>query len=124
MIPIGPAPVIRTSSPSTGKESAVWTAFPKGSKIAAISRLIFESWRDRKSTRLNSSHLVMSYAVFCLKKKNITCRENGSYIHHNCATRYVPAVHVQPVHLTHAGDSYDSGVHDGLAQPLALVCRA
>src|SRR3989454_5643010 len=32
---------------------------------------------DRKSTRLNSSHLVISYAVFCLKKKNsrkrITC---------------------------------------------------
>src|SRR2546426_2211792 len=28
------------------------------------------SWRrDRKSTRLNSSHLVISYAVFCLKKK-------------------------------------------------------
>src|SRR5688500_19301024 len=27
--------------------------------------------RDRKSTRLNSSHLVISYAVFCLKKKNI-----------------------------------------------------
>src|SRR5688500_3082804 len=26
--------------------------------------------RDRKSTRLNSSHLVISYAVFCLKKKN------------------------------------------------------
>src|SRR3989454_7356485 len=27
---------------------------------------------DRKSTRLNSSHLVISYAVFCLKKKNQT----------------------------------------------------
>src|SRR5256885_3697842 len=26
-------------------------------------------WPDRKSTRLNSSHLVISYAVFCLKKK-------------------------------------------------------
>src|SRR5256885_12025603 len=26
--------------------------------------------RDRKSTRLNSSHLVISYAVFCLKNKN------------------------------------------------------
>src|SRR2546426_9269708 len=26
---------------------------------------------DRKSTRLNSSHLVISYAVFCLKKKNM-----------------------------------------------------
>src|SRR2546426_7503375 len=28
-----------------------------------------ECGRDRKSTRLNSSHLVISYAVFCLKKK-------------------------------------------------------
>src|SRR6266705_5847320 len=26
-------------------------------------------WRDRKSTRLNSSHRTISYAVFCLKKK-------------------------------------------------------
>src|SRR6516162_6074458 len=30
---------------------------------------------DRKSTRLNSSHLVNSYAVFCLKKKKILIRE-------------------------------------------------
>src|SRR5688500_20006650 len=30
------------------------------------------SRRDRKSTRLNSSHLVISYAVFCLKKKKKT----------------------------------------------------
>src|SRR3989454_6645726 len=29
---------------------------------------------DRKSTRLNSSHLVISYAVFCLKKKNKTSK--------------------------------------------------
>src|SRR5256885_4336531 len=29
---------------------------------------------DRKSTRLNSSHLVISYAVFCLKKKKVYCR--------------------------------------------------
>src|SRR5438552_9196242 len=28
--------------------------------------------RDRKSTRLNSSHQIISYAVFCLKKKNTT----------------------------------------------------
>src|SRR3712207_8255526 len=27
------------------------------------------TWRDRKSTRLNSSHANISYAVFCLKKK-------------------------------------------------------
>src|SRR5256885_4507713 len=34
---------------------------------------------DRKSTRLNSSHLVISYAVFCLKKKN-TGEESGSTV--------------------------------------------
>src|SRR5207248_9423488 len=28
-------------------------------------------WQDRKSTRLNSSHRTISYAVFCLKKKKI-----------------------------------------------------
>src|SRR6266496_6022833 len=29
------------------------------------------AWPDRKSTRLNSSHVEISYAVFCLKKKKI-----------------------------------------------------
>src|ERR1022692_4386402 len=33
-----------------------------------VCRVLFRS--DRKSTRLNSSHLVISYAVFCLKKTN------------------------------------------------------
>src|SRR5256885_4869593 len=38
---------------------------------------------DRKSTRLNSSHLVISYAVFCLKKKKkntTTARRDATYI--------------------------------------------
>src|SRR5256885_11388274 len=35
---------------------------------AALRRHRENSWLDRKSTRLNSSHLVISYAVFCLKK--------------------------------------------------------
>src|SRR5258708_26256065 len=34
-----------------------------------------EPARDRKSTRLNSSHQIISYAVFCLKKKNQTTTE-------------------------------------------------
>src|SRR3989454_9176869 len=34
--------------------------------------------QDRKSTRLNSSHLVISYAVFCLKKKkNLSAHDRG-----------------------------------------------
>src|SRR3712207_8949446 len=34
--------------------------------------------RDRKSTRLNSSHANISYAVFCLKKKNIHFQSTNS----------------------------------------------
>src|SRR5256885_11919476 len=40
------------------------------SALVVASAPAAESLLDRKSTRLNSSHLVISYAVFCLKKKN------------------------------------------------------
>src|SRR5438552_14686964 len=44
--------------------------------------------RDRKSTRLNSSHQIISYAVFCLKKKRTQIRKtllnNGQRIHECC----------------------------------------
>src|SRR3712207_8554220 len=40
------------------------------SMTTAAIRSAFEQLRDRKSTRLNSSHANISYAVFCLKKKN------------------------------------------------------
>src|SRR2546422_1131068 len=36
-----------------------------------VSRSARNGYRDRKSTRLNSSHGYISYAVFCLKKKKI-----------------------------------------------------
>src|SRR5258708_29829442 len=36
----------------------------------------FSEDEDRKSTRLNSSHQIISYAVFCLKKKNRSQRDN------------------------------------------------
>src|SRR5438132_9886408 len=36
-----------------------------------IKRTVVEDRIDRKSTRLNSSHTVISYAVFCLKKKKL-----------------------------------------------------
>src|SRR5437868_15430477 len=50
-LPISPGP----RSPREAWRSRRWTRRP---------------WRDRKSTRLNSSHVSISYAVFCLKKKN------------------------------------------------------
>src|SRR5438132_8611684 len=42
---------------------------PAGGPVVGIVRRIHPAQRDRKSTRLNSSHTVISYAVFCLKKK-------------------------------------------------------
>src|SRR5256885_8662573 len=47
----------------------------RGEGIGPMDTLIAATaLSDRKSTRLNSSHLVISYAVFCLKKKNIERR--------------------------------------------------
>src|SRR2546429_3025709 len=46
--------------------------------------------RDRKSTRLNSSHGYISYAVFCLKKKKINMTGGGVSLHseyHSCSLR-------------------------------------
>src|SRR5258708_8463464 len=53
-----------------------WTAVGQGRDHEAPFRLQAElgAKGDRKSTRLNSSHQIISYAVFCLKKKNTTLR--------------------------------------------------
>src|SRR5258707_4617899 len=40
-------------------------------------------YRDRKSTRLNSSHANISYAVFCLKKKKLSVEHEGETLEHD-----------------------------------------
>src|SRR5256885_7680966 len=56
--------------------------------VAEIARQL-----DRKSTRLNSSHLVISYAVFCLKKKkNVTIV--FVYLYHITAPNILHLYHV------------------------------
>src|SRR5256885_5298087 len=50
---------------------------------------------DRKSTRLNSSHLVISYAVFCLKKKKKTAINNATAI-----------IKITPTNITSHTDVY------------------
>src|SRR2546426_12344369 len=47
--------------------------------VVSSPRRISTGSKDRKSTRLNSSHLVISYAVFCLKKKKK--KNNKNMIH-------------------------------------------
>src|SRR5205807_10065744 len=46
-----------------------WARSARSSDSAMTSQAAKNVIEDRKSTRLNSSHLVISYAVFCLKKK-------------------------------------------------------
>src|SRR3989454_5002024 len=62
--PAAPVTVVRAGVESAESVRAAPTCrlTENGSKLPPIRR-------DRKSTRLNSSHLVISYAVFCLKKK-------------------------------------------------------
>src|SRR5258708_24069505 len=43
------------------------------------------AFKDRKSTRLNSSHQIISYAVFCLKKKKTNYLNSRSYMNANSA---------------------------------------
>src|SRR2546426_4293127 len=48
----------------------IWVGVWPASRLRAFTKSKWaEMPLDRKSTRLNSSHLVISYAVFCLKKK-------------------------------------------------------
>src|SRR5256885_9593615 len=55
-----------------GNDQAVQRVAPSGDAHVVMLRRGARpaTVQDRKSTRLNSSHLVISYAVFCLKKKN------------------------------------------------------
>src|SRR5690554_7761836 len=52
----------------------LWLLLTSHGKLYSVLHTLFphvhETSRDRKSTRLNSSHVRTSYAVFCLKKKN------------------------------------------------------
>src|SRR5437899_6150837 len=80
--------ISKTPTPTDIYTLSLHDALPISSavKTGDITSVLFHCWqssadcscccssaraiRDRKSTRLNSSHLGISYAVFCLKKKN------------------------------------------------------
>src|SRR3712207_7419550 len=69
-------------SPITINDNVIDVEISPG-KVGEAPKVV--KWRDRKSTRLNSSHANISYAVFCLKKKKKTkkqnnyCRDNNAY---------------------------------------------
>src|SRR5207244_12818746 len=73
-----PAPPTRAPPPRSPPTKSVRRRTPPRSPSAAPAPAPNSAARagaaegDRKSTRLNSSHQIISYAVFCLKKKNTT----------------------------------------------------
>src|SRR5438552_18880624 len=64
-LPARPPP--RSNVLRSARRGAEWRRSPPAPRRAGRR----PSPRDRKSTRLNSSHQIISYAVFCLKKKKI-----------------------------------------------------
>src|SRR3989449_6145483 len=70
-----PSDLIWLDATSTGPYILMGKVLEKKGETAlavrALQRALAMDPKDRKSTRLNSSHGYISYAVFCLKKKNI-----------------------------------------------------
>src|SRR5256885_10379924 len=87
--------------------------------------VMYISFADRKSTRLNSSHLVISYAVFCLKKKTArfcVCRRtrgSTSLTSGRLSSHRVPRRYKAPVRPSSVADSLPAGV-----PPLCELTRA
>src|SRR5256885_10302785 len=72
--------LFRSAREVNGQEQPIGSAtVAKGELVADFTPYQLRTL-DRKSTRLNSSHLVISYAVFCLKKKKT--------IYHNASSAY------------------------------------
>src|SRR3712207_7384628 len=63
------ARVIDIISPQGKGQRALIVAPPRTGKTVLLQNIARAITEDRKSTRLNSSHANISYAVFCLKKK-------------------------------------------------------
>src|SRR5256885_12467378 len=78
-LPISRTPrTARIGNPTNFSTNAIGTSTPSPIRLLIAQRIAASrtardtsdaNTGDRKSTRLNSSHLVISYAVFCLKKK-------------------------------------------------------
>src|SRR5256885_2804863 len=68
---VGIAKVTRTAYADPTAKEGDWSTVDIAA-VKALRRPVTLREIDRKSTRLNSSHLVISYAVFCLKKKKTT----------------------------------------------------
>src|SRR5690554_5142233 len=100
-------------------------------EVRALDRLVSASSRsasnctarDRKSTRLNSSHVRISYAVFCLKKKMAEGLVGATVQGIERASRYAPTQLARPLSLLAQVGLDDAVITPDLAAALAASCR-
>src|SRR2546426_5747908 len=94
-----PGPTKPIHTPAQGMPGRLFLSIRKTTSFLSLQEvraLIILAELDRKSTRLNSSHLVISYAVFCLKKKkkkknNICYYDYMKHILHKTSVRFTQA---------------------------------
>src|SRR5436190_8749679 len=72
-------PIYRAMGGAGGAPARIVTAGKADAETERRARVEVRIHRDRKSTRLNSSHTVISYAVFCLKKKTNKYKLSAPY---------------------------------------------
>src|SRR5438477_10426029 len=65
---VAPTGIVQAAAPAAISE-LVLNQLDEDCPELEVALRFAKPWRDRKSTRLNSSHMSISYAVFCLKKK-------------------------------------------------------
>src|SRR5690349_20150900 len=96
-----PANRSRASSTLRPSTSAMVRPSIRTARVASLKRAPWQvgHWTDRKSTRLNSSHVEISYAVFCLKKKKKT---------------HTHPVHTLPFNAPTTTEIYTLSLHDAL----------
>src|SRR5690349_23078399 len=81
--------LFRSAEETASEIQRLLSPFGMVTSLSKINTLVV--CQDRKSTRLNSSHVEISYAVFCLKKKKIAYTENSMNVtepphHHLCCS--------------------------------------
>src|SRR3989475_6322986 len=91
----------RVAAPAWNLLTEIWSSSLARSSCASATRTSSSLARDRKSTRLNSSHSQISYAVFCLKKKKKQNKQRNTMHKKECGANR-PA-HLMQIQLRQTG---------------------
>src|SRR2546429_2506358 len=97
--------IAKAIDPENTQQGTVWIVediTERRRQADEVARLLREQ-QDRKSTRLNSSHGYISYAVFCLKKKNTSKNNLRNARQRDHIQRFTHVIHTRDAEQPHAG---------------------